>query len=314
MVTKTIPVPEKIEVLPEVLPAPSVVEVGGRIGIPVVIRPWWGCRRQLFERRHRKCGNRVYQDWRGWFCHQCAAHIQDKDIEIVRLKQGRWVCPAGNAAQLKWPRVEGDQVVMWTGRCGARYPSAQRTRYKSATHRHRQGLEVLDFSTTAMLVRINVGNHRLTFLISRDDGLPFVHVVTKSQKTVAEAYDYMVPVPVFNARMHGFTTPRQGDWFFVPREFWGDGRIEATEKKPTPWPANGKLDNTVWYMNHPYLYAPIDGTRHVAELFIHRWPYPLVKGVVTAPDHNHLQLDTWHCAIRNKRPPAYEPGSADSID
>lgn len=310
MVTETIPVREQEQ---EVLPVLGVCEVGEIIGIPIVVRPWWGSRRRLFETLHTKCGGRVYRDYNGWWCFACG-RVSAKDVKLTRANPARWVCAAGWRQQLKWPAVQGDKVIMWEGRCGERYAAAQIKRYGSAIHVHRQTLEVLDFSTTAMLVRVSVNNHRLNFLISRDDGWPFVHVVTKSQTTVAAAYDYMVPVPVFNARMHGFHCPRQGDFFFVPREFWGNGCIRAAEKAPAPLPQNGRPENVNWDQNRPYLNVPIQGTRHVAELFIFHIPFDLVKGTVTAPDHPPLQLETWHCAIRNIRPAAAIPDGAGNDD
>jgi hypothetical protein len=293
------------EQAPAVLPAIDVVEAGARIGVPVVIRPWWGSRRRFYIRKHKECGGHLFYRGEQW-CFECGRYISAKEVEVIRAVPGRWICPAGYGSQLKWPAVEGDKVVMWAGRCGARYGAAQMKRYGSAIHVHRQELEVLDFSATAMLVRVSVSKHRLSFLISRDDGRPFVHVVTRHQVTVAEAYDYMVPVPVFNARMHGFKVPRQGDWFFVPREFWTPAKPRVDESKALAWlDRQPRFESGVLFSN-----APLERTRHVAELFIWGWPHTLVKGTVTAPDHPPVHLATWHCAIRNKRPAAANPDAA----
>jgi len=310
MVTETIPVREQEQ---EVLPVLGVCEVGERIGVPVVIRPWWGSRRQFYLRRHRVCGQRLYYRGEQW-CFECKRYISAQEIEHIRAVPGRWVCPAGWSQQLKWPAVEGDKVIMWEGRCGARYEAAQIKRYSSAIHVHRQALEVLDFSATAMLVRVSVNKHSLNFLIGQDDGHPFVHVVTKSQTSVSDAYDYMVPVPVFNAQMHGFDVKRQGDWFFVPREFFHRRPIRNEEKRVRPWP--GRMDSAVANSDSGTIFshAPIELTRHIAGRLIWAWPYELVKGTVTAPDHPPVQLDTWHCAIRNKRPPAYNRDTTSDVD
>jgi len=319
MVTKTRPrlADELTQVLTqeqtEALPMPSVREVGERIGIPVVIRPWWGSRRQLYIRRHKKCGHDGGLLDRFW-CSQCQCFVEPKDINMIKLEPGRWVCPAGYQQQLKWPTVEGDKVVMWEGRCGARYFAAQRKRYGSEIHIHRQALEVLDFSAVAMLVRVSVGSRRLNFLIGRDDGHPFVQVVTKNQVTVDNAYDYLVPVPVFNAQMHGVDVKRQGDFFFVPREFFRGRPVRDEKSRVRPWP--GRLDSRVANAEYGTIYshAPIHGTRHIAERLIWACPHDLVRGVVTAPDHPAVKLETWHVAIRNRRSPAFNPDSRGDDD
>lgn len=297
------------------VPETGLVQLGVRaagdvIGVPVVIRRWWGSRRDLFEHIHRKCGHRISNfrdvDGASW-CFYCGNYVPHSAVKIVRLKPGQYACPAGYGNQIKWPMVEGDHVVMWEGRCRAPYRAAQRKRYGSKTHVHSQTLECLDFSTTAMLVRVSVNSHQLPFLVGRDDGHPFVQVVSRKVATVAAAFEYLVPVPVAQARLLGFECPRQGDWFFVPREFWGNGCIRACEKEAKPWPADWHLDSTDWNENHPYSRAPLRRTRHVAELFIMHLPFDLVKGTVTAPDHPPLKLESWHCAMQVHHPPAFNP-------
>lgn len=295
----------------------SVRAVGDIIGVPVVIRPWWGSRRQLFDILHIKCKHTVSHMTNSagdrW-CFQCEEFVPAADLKIMRLKPGKWICAAGWNNQLKWPAVVGDHVVMWEGRCRAQYYAAQMKRYGSATHVHRQTLEILDFSTTAMLLRVVVGNRHLHFLIGRDDGHPFVQVVARRLTSVAAAFDYLVPVPVAKAQRLGFHCPRQGDWWFVPREYWGNGCIRATEMKPEPWPVSETSRRRSWDFNHPYTQAPLRRTRHVAELFIAHLPFDLVKGTVTAPDHPTLKLETWHCAMQVRHPPAYNPDSRGSGD
>lgn len=295
----------------------GVRAVGDIIGVPVVIRPWWGSRRQLYDRRHIKCrqmvsgiGNSPGERW----CFHCNEWVPAADIKTIRLNPGKWVCAAGWNNQLKWPTVVGDHVVMWEGECRERYRAAQMKRYGSATHVHQQTLEVLDFTITAMLVRISVVNRYLHFLIGRDDGHPFVQVVTRKLTTVAAAFDYLVPVPVDKAQRLGFHCPRQGDWWFVPREFWGSGRIVACENQPAPWPVSERPRQRYWEFNHPYTQAPLRTTRHVAELFIAHLPFDLVKGTVTAPDHPPVKLETWHCAMQVRHPPAFNPDSRGSGD
>jgi hypothetical protein len=287
--------------------AVGVVEAGQRIGVPVIIRPWWGSCRRLFERRHKKCGKRVYQDWyRRFRCFNCGISVEEKETEVIRLEPGEWICPARDRQAIKWPLVDHDRVIMWEGRCGARYGAGQRKRYNSDIHIHSQQIEVLDVSTTAMLVLISVVKHRLRFLIGMDDGHPFVHVVNRRQNTVEKAFDYMMPLPVFNAQMHGCDVKRQGDWFFVPRSFFRGRQIANEEKRLRPWPGNWDAESGVDY-GTIYTWAPLDSSRHLAERLIHTWPYNLVKGSVTAPDHPTLQMEDWHCAIRNIRPCAVNP-------
>lgn len=301
MVTETRPIltQDQSGVKTDLDPKPvlDVRDVGGRIGIPVVIRPWWGSRRQLYERRHKKCGSLVYQ-WGGWYCSKCKWDVKPNEIENIKLRPGRWVCPAWYSQRINWPEVIDGHVVMWEGRCGARYYAAQISRYGFTTHVHRQTLEVLDFTSDAMLVRVSVNNHRLSFLIGRDDGHPFVQVVTKNQATVAEAYDFLVPAPVFQAQMHGFDVKRQGDWFFVPIEFWRSRPVRDEKRRVRPWP--GRLDSASASADSGTIYsnAPIGRTRHIAERLIWIWPYDLVKGAVTAPDHPPVELETWHRAVR----------------
>lgn len=300
MVTETRPVldQDQFEVKTDLEPKPvlDVREVGERIGIPVVIRPWWGSRRQHATRYHKKCGNPLlrFENW----CSYCNCFVGPGDVRLVHNQPRRWVCPGAYCYnQVKWPAVEKDTVVMWEGPC--------RDSYSGRYHKHSQVLEVVDFSDVAMLVRVSVRSHRLSFLIGRDDGHPFVQVVTKNQGTVAQAYDYLVPKPVWEAQMHGFQVPRQGDFFFVPREFWTLRPVR--ESKAHPWLERRGATSTYPDWGVLYSWAPIERTRHLAELLIFQWPWPLVKGVVTAPDHPNVQLDTWHRAIRVHRSAAVNP-------
>ena len=201
---------------------------------------------------------------------------------------------------MKWPAVEKDTVVMWEGPC--------RDSYNGRYHKHSQELEVLDLSDVAMLVRVSVAKHRLTFLIGRDDGHPFVTVVTRNQVTVTQAYDYLVPKPVWEAQMHGFSVPRQGDWHFVPREFWTLRPVKESE--PIPVPRSFLSRRALPDLGVVYSWVPLDRTRHLAERVIFIADYrPLVKGAVTAPDHPVLELETWHVAIRNRQSAAVNPDS-----
>lgn len=303
------PVAEQIaaEIEKQAKPIRDVAEVGRIIGIPVVVRPWWGSRRHLFETVHVKCGKRVMHDYRGWWCFDCG-RVVEKDVKVMRAKPARWVCAAGGSQRLKWPAVDGDKVIMWEGRCGATYRAAQKKRYNSKTHVHRQDIEVLDYTATAMLVRISVNKHGLSFLIGRDDGRLFIHPVNRHQKTVAEAFDYMVPVPVFQAMMHGFDCPRQGDWFFVPREFWhaNPRPIKNVERRLRPWPGRKDAQSTM-ETGCIYSGAPLRTSRHVAEMLIGTYPFEMVKGTIEAPDHPPLKLEDWHCAVQNIRPATYNP-------
>ncbi len=283
----------------------DVKAAGDIIGVPVVIRPWWGSRRQMATRMHLKCNSPIYRTQiigRSFYCWKCAGWVPLKESKLFRNRPGKWVCPGAWNNQIKWPRVVGDHVVMWEGKCQERYAAAQMKRYGSATHVHRQTLECLDFSTSAMLVRVSVWKHELRFLIGLDDGHPFVQVVRKKVATVADAYTGLEPVPVLEARLAGFDVKRQGDWYFVPRQFWGNGCIRATEKPAQPLPRNRRGVGANWDENHPFRNVPMRRTRHVAELFIFHLPFELVKGTVTAPDHPPLVLDDWHCAMQVRHP------------
>jgi hypothetical protein len=54
------------------------------------------------------------------------------------------------------------------------------------------------------------------YLAGLDEGQGFVSQLPESVGTIADAYQALMPSPVLKATRAGKTTPRQGEWFFVP--------------------------------------------------------------------------------------------------
>jgi len=67
----------------------------------------------------------------------------------------------------------------------------------------------------------------------------FLSELPSKVKTIAEAYDMLIPQKVRNARKKGLEVPRQGEWFFIPAELPEAVKASARdhnigEKEPEP--------------------------------------------------------------------------------
>lgn len=287
--------PLQVETRPLTLP-----QLGEILGIPIVVRPWWGSIR--------------------------AGHLNGPR----RRPDGPWQCPG----VMKRPEVQNGVVVFWEGGCRARY--FRRTNQGLTTHKHRQEVSVLSVGETAMLVHCSLHKDsylppaRTRFLVGMDDGHPFVAPVLGRLETVEEAFDWLVPKMVKEARARGIDCPRQGDWFFIPYR----GRVKrqyptrfvrprvprGAQRWSRPQDANFPQRNLV-YSRAPLVmgwwYSGTRPTRHIGEKVIYRTlPQPLVKGLVTSPDHPPVLLTDWHIACRTRSTPAgnrdgVRPGAGD---
>jgi len=180
-------------------------------------------------------------------------------------------------------------------------------------------MEILEVKERAMLVRctvreeervpiglgkgtVKLPEHKITVLIGVDSPmtLPFVTQVSSRLDTVAAAFDSLMPKTVRRAVEAGVDVRRQGDWFFVPLDFIAPNCLAATIQKS--WdPAFARLGERPFLKPH-FLYSgywcTIE-TRHSASEVRHRCNgRPLVRGTVSAPDHEELFLDDWHVGIR----------------
>lgn len=238
----------------------TLEELGERIGVPIKVRRWWGSVRQ--PRRLDGSG-------------------------------GYWECPAGSTySRIKWPEVQKGVVLLWEGPC--------RYRRYYRMHNHRQSLEILDTNGQALLLCISVSTTTSHFLIGMDNGHPFVAPVLRRLTTVQDAFDWLVPKPVWQAMVLGLDVKRQGDWFFIPfnRPVWED--------QARPWYGltrhAGELG--LVYTHVPLMQGYSTPTRHIADRVIFRSDgWPLVRGTVTAPDHPPIHLQSWHRAIRTRSTP-----------
>lgn len=207
----------------------------------------------------------------------------------------RWECPAQGGAQKTRPEIRDGKIWLWEGKCG--YPG----------HTHAQTIKVLDIRPRAMLIVIHLGGAAdAHFLLSMDGNFPFFVQVIRRNKTVKEAFDWLVPKLVKEAIEQGLDVKRQGDWFFIP-----------TDKKLKECQSSNKnfvsafvrdLRLNTFYRNAPLVYS-YRATRHHGELVIYKsllgapHAVPFVKGKVTAPDHDTLILPGWHIAMRNRSHP-----------
>lgn len=302
----------------------TVVELGQELGVDIVIRPWWGSRRQTHEARHRKCNGLVYEDHGSLWCSQCHTRFYARKEFYYQKVPTNYLCPSGyTGAQMRQPEVQGNKVVMWQGRCGARYSNGLQ-------HEHQQTIEVLDFDPGehAMLVRMRRSAKMASAptLVGLDDWHPWAHIVPGKCTTVQDGLDWLVPLKVREALILGTGVVRQGDWFFVPHS------KPVVVKEEIPWRTtwyspNLTADNYAvstmirWpevnihrvFLNGPLMYPhAFRPTRHIAERIIYRTtPQPLVMGTVTAPDHPPVHLATWHQAVRNRHTPWANDDGAD---
>lgn len=275
----------------------TLEELGGEIGLPIKMRPWWGSVRERPRLVHKKCGelvgpynsvNRAY-----FFCRKCNERLEAEDTERRYIFDRRWPCPGGfYHNQIKWPEVRNGVVIVWEGPCRCR-PGK-----RSEFHSHRQSVEVLDVDGQIMLVSIRVSTAWSNFLIGMDDGHPFVRPVRRRETTVQNALDWLVPNKVREAFTLGLDVKRQGDWYFIPVK-------NAPKLNGGYGPYVSGLRGGKLYRGAALVYG--EQTRHTGELVVYQsvlglpYPAPFVRGVVKAPDHSPLCLNGWHMAIRQRR-------------
>ena len=237
-------------------------ELGERLGIPIVVRKWWGSRREY---------------------------------TLDRGLQWYWACPGGYTFnQSKRPEIQKGVVVFWEGACG------------KMRHNHRQIVEVIDSGEHALLAHVSASGPGSRFLVGIDDGHPFVAPVPSRLKTVDEAFDWLVPKMVWESQLLGRDVKRQGDWFFIPYE----RPVRETRSRRfrvRPWRGTIRLgvEINVVYSQAPLVLGYGSVTRHIGERVIYRsYPQPLVKGIVTSPDHPPVVLESWHAAVRTRSTPS----------
>lgn len=283
----------QVETRPLTLP-----QLGELLGIPIVVRPWWGSIRGT------------------------PGHLHG------------WRCPG----VIKQPEVQNGVVVFWEGDCKQRYSrhtygggaSPWTRREGLTTHQHRQEVRVLSVGSTAILVHcwVHAEGHaapsRTRFLVGMDDGHPFVSPVLSRLETVDEAFAWLRPKMVREALDAGLEVKRQGDWFFVPykrvlrSEGWPVDARKARAYRPPRWKRSVGWLRGPLKMNVPYRNARLAmgawttrPTRHIGQLVVYRsLPQPLVKGLVTSPDHPPVVLKDWHIAVRTRSTPA---GNRDGV-
>ena len=245
----------------------SLEEQGRELGMPIRVRPWWGSVREPVISR------------------------QDEKRHI------RWACPAEFNNRKKNPEIQGNEIILWAGRC---YYSKG---YKP--HTHTQIIEVKDARYQAMLIIIRLGKtkaSRSQFLLGMDSGKPYVVQVGLCCQTTNEALSWLVPKLVKRAIAQGLDVKRQGDWFFIPH---------SREPNLHEWDKHllyGLYQRNHLYRNYQLVYSGV-ATRHRATLVVYNSALglpceaPIVKGKVRAPDHGTLVFDQWHLAIRNRSHP-----------
>lgn len=268
----------------------TLEELSEEIGLPIVVRPWWGSVR----RSTLHILNRVRVDGAG---------TVDEMEELGRKRHSEWLCPADGRNQKKNPEIQDGEIVLWEGQC-------QHKSCYHGTHTHAQIIEVKDARPGAMLITIRIGNTKASlsqFLLGMDSSRPYAVQVGLRCQTINEALDWLVPKMVKNAIAQGLDVKRQGDWFFIP-----------TDKEPNQynyygepvrvWGSTPRLNASKLYRGVALTYSGIQ-TRHTAGLAVYKsvlglpCQAPFVKGKIKAPDHEPLFLPNWHIGIRNRSHP-----------
>lgn len=285
-----------IETWPITLP-----HLGDLVGVPIVMKPWWGSLRQPDPLIHGACGHRVvmkpgkYWEWVP-HCVHCRRILGAKDIKTKRGPR-RWICPGGSYQQIKWPEIQGGSVVIWEGKC---YVKSKRG------HKHSQNVEVMSVAQGAILLKLSVNTNTSHFLVGVDDGHPYVTPVHKKPETVEEAFDWLVPNMVKKAIAEGLEVRRQGEWHFIPtdKEPREDDKQDLIYFRSIAGNLVQRFYKHTLYRNMQLIYG--DETRHRGQVVCYQNIFglahdaPLVKGKVTAPDHQPLYLPGWHIGVRNR--------------
>lgn len=281
----------------------TLEELGKQIGIPLEVRPW----RESAKRKR-------------WIAKVLVTVEPDSDdvktdIERNRIKsisvgeviskreEVVYECPLEFHHGIKVPEVRNGTIVLWQGRC----------RYKPSgfvEHNHYQVIKVVNVAHQAMLVDIHVTNEpgKPRYVLGVDGGHPFVTRVCRKAESVKEALDWLIPKMARDAKARGVDVKRQGDWHFIP-----------VDKPPRTVPDKLKACQAIVSGSRHYRIAcrykgialiySMTWTRHHAQEVVYKHVLglpcvaPIVRGKVTAPDHEPLMLEDWHIAVRNKSLP-----------
>ncbi|MBA7623091.1 hypothetical protein ES703_30483 [subsurface metagenome] len=257
----------------------SLEQLGEMVGIPIVVRPWWGSAR---EGSTSGAGG-----------------------------VSRWVCPGGHTGnQKRRPEVQNLahvslppdlRIVLWEGACRLKTP--YRTRYGYG-HTHGQSIEVKSIGDRAMLVVIRLSSIPSLFLLGMDGEAPYAVQVPCRLNTTNEALDWLMPNIVRQAIEQGLEVKRQGDWYFIPR----DRPPASYGYYSRVYGSRPELKTNTLYRGAALVFNCTQ-TRHTGGMVVYQTlqgvngPAPLVKGNVRAPDHPTLKLEDWHTGVRNRSHP-----------
>lgn len=245
----------------------TLQELGEMIGVPIVVRPWWGSVRGAYGTR------------KGWEC------------------PGQ---PTGNRKKI--PQIQKGQIVVWEGRCWYKTPGGHGRCYQR--HIHAQTIKVIGVAHQTMLIAIHLSGTDAHFLLGVDEEHPFVVRVSRKPQTVKEAFDWLMPKRVKKAIAQGLNVRRQGDWYFIPtntipRRDPSTGGVYGSkpELRTNTLYRGARLVFNGRQTRHRgdlVVYQSIHGANG---------PVPFVQGNIRAPNHKNLYLDTWHIAVRNQSHP-----------
>ncbi len=296
MVT-TLETKERVEAQPITLE-----ELGKQIGIPLEVRSWReSAKRKTWVAKvlitvELDSGDDVKADIeRNKAENISVGEVISKRQEIV------YECPLEFHHGVKVPEVRNGTIVLWQGRCRYKPPGF-------VEHNHCQVIEVVNVAHRAVLVAIHVTNARPRYVLGIDGGHPFVTRVCRKAESVKEALAWLTPKMVRDARDRGVDVKRQGDWHFIP--LGKPLRIVPDKLKHGQEivPGSRHCRMGCRYRGMALIYNFI-WTRHRAGEVVYKSVLglpcvaPIVRGKVTAPDHEPLVLDDWHIAVRNKSLP-----------
>lgn len=247
---------------PRIFSETKLEEMAEMLAIPLKVRPWWGV-----NRGRKRDGSQ------------------------------KWFCSGGiNCTQKKYPEIQNGSVILWEGMC--RCLNRRRYSYKKARHTHSQDINIIAMSIEmkAMLVAITTHAGTATqFLIGIDEGSPYFVPVGKNIKTIEDAFGWLVPKPVKIAIIKGLSIKRQGDWFFIPSK---SGPRRIIHKRYHEFPVHFNYTRGIAYKDIPLIDDNVL-TRHRAEEGSYMVSKLLVRGTITAPNHEEIFLEGWHVAVRN---------------
>jgi len=155
-------------------------QFGELLGIPIMVRPWWGSVRRHGQMIHTVCDTQVDS-----YCRVCQRLVRRDELKLGK-RNGAWVCPGtyGIGFLYKAPEVQGGQIILWEGPCG--HPSHKRTAP------HCQETKIRDIDGKVMLITIWVNQYFSNYLIGVDGRAPFVVPVLRRHTTVKEAFDWLI--------------------------------------------------------------------------------------------------------------------------